>query len=107
MCFSLCLVDKARIWSYTSLDIDKAYKGTMSDTRTEQDQDELTGGDAAALLGVSRQRVNQLAHDGTIPARHVAGRFWIFRRADVEAYKARRNVKGGRPKKTATSTQPK
>ena len=71
----------------------------MSDMPNRQDQDELTGGDAAALLGVSRQRVNQLAYDGTIPARHVAGRFWIFRRSDVEAYKARRNVKGGRPKK--------
>ena len=73
----------------------------MSDTAHPHDQDELTGGDAAALLGVSRQRVNQLAHNGTIPARHVAGRFWIFRRVDVEAYKARRNVKGGRPRKRA------
>ncbi len=99
------LVDKLPISLYTILDIDKGDKDTMSDTANLHDQDELTGGDAAALLGVSRQRVNQLAHDGTIPARHVAGRFWIFRRADVEVYKAQR--KRGRPRKTATTTQPK
>lgn len=61
--------------------------------------DELTGGEAARLLGVSRQQVNRLAHAGKLPARHVAGRFWIFRRADIEAYKAQEKSKGGRPKK--------
>ncbi len=65
------------------------------------DQDELTGGDAAELLGLSRQRVNKLAHEGKIPARHVAGRFWLFKRADVEAFKAKAKSKGGRPKKRA------
>lgn len=71
----------------------------MSDSAAQRD--ELTGGETARLLGVSRQHVNRLAHAGKLPARHVAGRFWIFRRADVEAYKAKDKSKGGRPKKMA------
>jgi len=66
---------------------------------TPADHDELTSGEAAELLGVSRQRVNQLAQDGKLPARHVAGRYWVLTRADVEAFKAKAKSKGGRPKK--------
>ncbi len=72
----------------------------MDDSRTQQD--ELTGGEAARLLGVSRQHVNRLAHEGRIPARQVAGHFWVFKRADVEAYQAQDKPKVGRPKKTTT-----
>lgn len=70
-------------------------------------QDELTSGEAAELLGVSRQRVNQLAQDGKIPARHVAGRYWVLTRADVEVFKAKAKSKGGRPRKPRPSTPPK
>ena len=68
---------------------------------TPTDHDELTSGEAAELLGVSRQRVNQLAQDEKLPARHVANRYWVFTRADVEAFKAKAKSKGGRPKKRA------
>ncbi len=65
-----------------------------------QQNNEITGGEAARVLGVSRQHINRLAHAGKIPARHVAGRFWLFKRADVEAYKDKEKSKGGRPKKS-------
>ncbi len=78
----------------------------MTTTETPE-QDDITGGEAARLLGVTRQQVNRLAHEGKLPARHVAGHFWVFKRGDVEAYKVKEKSKGGRPKKTATSTQPK
>ncbi len=62
-------------------------------------EDQLTGGEAARLLGVTRQHINRLAHDGKIPARQVAGRFWLFRRIDIEAYRLQVKDKGGRPRK--------
>jgi len=78
----------------------------MSDTANGQQHDELTGGEAAQLLGVSRQRVNQLAHDGKIPARQIAGRYWIFRRADVEAHKLKEKSKGGHHTHKPRTTKP-
>jgi excisionase family DNA binding protein len=71
------------------------------------EQDEITGGEAAGLLGVTRQQVNRLAHEGKLLARHVAGHFWVFKRGDVEACRVKEKSKGGRPKKTVTSMQPK
>ncbi len=71
------------------------------------DEEELTGGQAAQLLRVSRQHINRLAHEGKIPARRVANRYWIFRRADVEAYGALPKDKGGRPSKEASANQEK
>ncbi|HEX6291259.1 MAG TPA: helix-turn-helix domain-containing protein [Herpetosiphonaceae bacterium] len=69
----------------------------MSDSHPTDD--DLTGGAAARLLGVTRQQVNRLAHEGKLPARQIAGRYWVFKRADVEAYKMKEKSKGGRPKK--------
>lgn len=63
--------------------------------------DEVTGGDAARILGVSRQYITRIAHAGVLPARQIAGRYWIFKRADVEAYRLRPKSKGGRPKRQA------
>lgn len=74
----------------------------MMAATTGYPDDELTGGQAARLLGVTRQHVNRLAHDQKLPGRHIAGRFWVFRRADVEAYQVAEKSKGGRPKKRTT-----
>jgi hypothetical protein len=57
--------------------------------------DMLTGADAARELGVTRQRVTELAQAGRI-GRQVAGRYWFFTREEIEAYKNDRKV--GRPK---------
>jgi len=47
---------------------------------------ELIGAtEAAALLGVSRQRIAQMAEEGKIPARR-AGNALVFARASIEAY---------------------
>ena len=62
--------------------------------------EELTAGEAAEILGVNRQRVNQLAHAGRI-GRQVAGRYWVFTRAELEAFKSSPDRKPGRPKDDA------
>lgn len=64
-----------------------------------EDMDEITGGEAARLLAVTRQHISRLAHDGKLPGRQLAGRYWIFKRSDVEAYKVANKPKGGRPQK--------
>lgn len=55
----------------------------------------MTGADAARELGVTRQRVTELAQAGRL-GRQVAGRYWFFTREEIEAYKNDRKV--GRPK---------
>ena len=59
--------------------------------------EEITAGEAARIAGVSRQRINQLAEAGRL-GRQVAGRYWVFTRAEIEAYTAQPKRKGGRPK---------
>ena len=54
-------------------------------------------GEAAAYLEITRQRLDELAEAGRIPRRKV-GRNYIYRRADLEAFKAAPKSKGGRPK---------
>ncbi len=67
--------------------------------------EEVTGGEAARLLELSRQQVNRLAHAGKLLGRQIAGRYWLFRKGDVFAYKRAARAKGGRPKSgPATST---
>ena len=68
------------------------------------DDEEVTAGEAAAILGVNRQRVNQLAREGRI-GRQVAGRYWLFKRAELEAFKNSPR-KGGRPKEPAEPQAP-
>ncbi len=63
--------------------------------------EELTAGEAAVILGVNRQRVNELARAGRI-GRQVAGRYWVFTRAELEAFKNAPKSKGGRPKEIAS-----
>lgn len=60
--------------------------------------DEVLPGEAAEILQVNRQRINELARSGRI-GRQVAGRYWVFSRAELEAFKAAPKNKGGRPSK--------
>jgi excisionase family DNA binding protein len=47
----------------------------------------LSPGEAATLLGVSRQRLTQLREKGQVRA-HRVGHFWLYHRGDLERRKA-------------------
>ncbi len=64
--------------------------------------DEMTSGEAAEYLGVSRQRIAQLTAAGLLTPRRV-GKFWLYRRGDLDQRKAE-NPQGGRPKEAAGLT---
>ncbi len=66
--------------------------------------EEVTAGEAAAILGINRQRINQLARSGRI-WRQIAGRYWVFSRSELEAFKNSPR-KGGRPKEAAGTLPP-
>ncbi len=66
-----------------------------------EDTELLTAAEAARLLGVTRQRMTALAHAGRL-GRQIAGRYYVFTRAEVEAYKNEPKSKGGRPKEIAS-----
>lgn len=69
------------------------------------DNDELiTAGEAARIAGVSRQRINELASSGRL-GKQVAGRYWVFTRDEVEAYRDAPKNKGGRPKEYSELTR--
>lgn len=68
-----------------------------------EDEELLTAAEAARVLGLSRQRVTHLAHEGRI-GRQVANRFYVFTRAELEAYRAGPKNKGGRPKNDLSQT---
>ncbi len=59
----------------------------------------LNAQQAAAYLGVHRQRIYQLADEGKI-GRKVAG-YWVFTRSELDAYDAAPKGPGGRPKRDA------
>jgi hypothetical protein len=68
--------------------------------------DELTLRAAAHALGLSYQRLQILAKEGRL-GRQVAGRYWVFSRAEIEAYKPHvKASKGGRPKADAGTPVP-
>ncbi len=67
--------------------------------------EEVTAGEAAKILGVNRQRINQLAHDGRI-GRQIAGRYWVFTRSELGAFKNNPDRKPGRPKEAAGTCAP-
>ena len=54
---------------------------------------------AAEHMGVSRARIYALTKAGTI-GRQVGG-YWLYTRAELDAYKAQRKPQGGRPKEQA------
>jgi len=63
------------------------------------EQELITVSEAAEIAGVSAPRIRQLAYSGRI-GRQIAGAFWVFTRAEVEAYKRQAPTnKGGRPRK--------
>ena len=57
--------------------------------------DAITTPEAAAVLGVSVERVSQLVRAGRLSARR-AGRVWLIDRASLRAF---RRLPPGRPKK--------
>lgn len=61
-----------------------------------EEEDLMTAADAARELGVSRQRMTELANLGRL-GRRVAGRYWVFTRKEIEDYKRQRKV--GRPRR--------
>ena len=56
----------------------------------------LSPGEAAALLGVSRQRLTQLREKGQVRA-HRVGHFWLYHRGDLEQRKAEGSPRRGHP----------
>ncbi len=69
------------------------------------DEDTVMGEEAARILGVTRQHLALLARKGIIGQR-VLDRYWVFNRAELEAYKAAPKSKGGRPKEAAGTHAP-
>lgn len=70
------------------------------------EQEELvTTGEAMRMLGISRQRVNELASAGRI-GRKIAGRYWVFTREEIQAYMQQPKNKGGRPSGEAENRTP-
>ncbi len=65
-----------------------------------EEDDLLTAAEAARVLGLTRQRVTALAHAGRM-GRQIAGRYYVFTRAEIEAYREEPKSKGGRPKPEA------
>lgn len=69
------------------------YYGALEQGNVMED-DLLSAGQAAAALGMSRQRLDEIAHEGRIPRRKI-GRTYVYRRADVDAYKTLPRLKPG------------
>jgi excisionase family DNA binding protein len=64
-------------------------------------QDLLSASQAAKYLGITHQRLYQLAETGRLGRR--IGTTWIFTRGELDQYKVERaqRPKGGRPKRDA------
>ena len=58
----------------------------------------LSAAQAAQYLGLHRSRVYQLLKAGL--GRQVAG-YWVFTKAELDAYRAAPKSKGGRPKRAS------
>ena len=64
----------------------------------------LSAGEAASYLGVTRQRLDELARANRIARRRV-GRNYVYMRTDLDRFKAEGPGRPGRPKEEpATST---
>ncbi len=68
-------------------------------------EDLLSAAQAAAYLGLTRARINQLAEQGRLSRTEIGG-YFLYRRADLDAYKAAPKSKGGRPKEAAEPQAP-
>jgi excisionase family DNA binding protein len=69
-------------------------------------QEEMTTHEAAAALGISRQRVLELAKAGRL-GRKVEGLmpYYVFTREEIERYKSSPR-RGGRPPKAVAGARP-
>jgi excisionase family DNA binding protein len=67
-------------------------------------EDLLSAAQAAAYLGLTRARINQLAEQGKLSRTEIGG-YFLYRKGDLDAYKAAPKNKGGRPKPEATEQQ--
>lgn len=67
-----------------------------------EEQEYLSAADAARVLGITRQRVTALAHQGRL-GRQV-GFYYVFTREELEQYRQQPKSKGGRPKDNANLT---
>jgi hypothetical protein len=65
--------------------------------------DELTMPQAARELGITRQRLGVIAKAGRL-GRQIAGHYWLFTRAEVEAFKPNIRGKSGRPREQKRKT---
>lgn len=67
------------------------------------DEELLSAKQAAAHLGVTRARINQLAEAGRLTRREIGG-YFLYLKSEVDAYKAAPKSKGGRPKTAAETS---
>lgn len=67
----------------------------------DNESEKLGAGDAAAYLGVTTQRLSAIRrakHEaGEKFGQQIAGRWWVYTQAELDAYKTTRNPQGGRP----------
>lgn len=63
------------------------------------DTDEFGAKEAAEYLGVTTTRLNEIRRTRSGFGRQVAGKYWVYTKAELDAYKAQREErpKGGRP----------
>jgi len=61
------------------------------------EDDLLSASQAAEYLGVSRVRINQLAGLGRIKREEIGG-YYLYRRSDLDRWRASPKSVGGRPK---------
>jgi excisionase family DNA binding protein len=64
------------------------------------EKDLLSSGEAAEYLGISEQRVRELGASGKV-SRERFGRFWLYNKFSLDAWKNAPKSKGGRPKSGA------
>ncbi len=64
------------------------------------DEELLSAKQAAALLQVTRARINQLAEDGKLTRKEIGG-YFLYLKSELDAYRAEPKNKGGRPKEEA------
>ncbi len=64
------------------------------------EQELFTSSEAAAHLGVTRQRVDQLGQAGELPRQRM-GHFWVYKKADLDRWNVESNRRVGRPKPEA------
>jgi hypothetical protein len=72
------------------------------------ESEELGAKEAATYLGVTTTRLNEIRRTRQNFGRLVAGRYWVYSKAELDAYKEQREErpKGGRPKSASLIPTP-